>query len=179
MSKTQVKKINHEPIPDIPSFLFFVFQKNNNNEFVVIDGDKKIIKNILNKHNCKYIDRKNRIVRCGNIHSSSLLSKLQYFQDQSVLKFAHVPHSRNKTRSVKTHSKCKVYVGNSKKPIKIDVPNTNSKYSKSPIKIKKGELVKISAKTVDEVARVAKLLDVTLCTFKEQKGTFIGIHEKQ
>ena len=185
MSKIQVKKINREPIPDIPSFMFFVFQKqkeSDRNTFIVIDGNKKVIKNILNDHKCKYIDRKHRIVNCKNVYSSTLLSKLQYFQNKRLLKFAYIPsyNFAQKTSQISDISdKAKVYVGNSKKGIKIQIPSVNSKYSKSPIKLKKGDSVKISANTVDDVARVAKLLGVKLCTFEDGKSRFIGIHEKQ
>ena len=166
-----------QSVPVIQSYLYFVFPKGKQ-DFIVIDGDKKIIKNLLHDFKCKYINKKDNIVTCNRNKIDSLLESLHSLQDKRHLKFNY---SSNKDGKSKGDSKekdiAKVYINKSKKPIIVNVPDVESKYNeKTKINLKKNDYVKIVAKNVDHVARVAKLLKVRLCTFEDNDDEFVGIH---
>ena len=192
-------KVNHKPIPDIESFLCFVFILHNNKEVIVIDGDMHAIKKVLNHAECTYIDRKSNTIACAEKHIPKLLTVLDVLQSKRLLKFSHLRKGKGgnvkQTTTTATtaattaaattaalsssqSSFAKVYLNGSKKPTKIKVPSVNHTYGRSPLKLKKNDSVKIVAKTVDEVGRVAKLLGVLLCTFEDNPNEFVGIHEK-
>jgi len=176
MKKSHIKQTS---VAEIPSFLYFVFPRGSKrSEFIVIDGDRKIIKNLLHKLDCKYINKKDNVVSCKSNKLDSLLKSLYSLQDKRHLKF-HYFNDKGKISKyqVKNNNNAKIYINDSKKPIILKVPSVDSKYNnKTNIKLKKNDSVKIVAKNVDNVARVAKLLKVRLCTFEDNDNEFVGIH---
>ena len=111
-------------VAEIPSFLYFVFPEGNKkSDFLVIDGSKKIIKNLLHSLNCKYVKKTNNIVSCKSNKIDTLLKSLTSLQEKRQLKFHY---NLKQFKSNKYHSKdnntAKLYINDSKKTDTIKSP---------------------------------------------------------